>query len=137
LSQQRWVAERSLTWLLDCRRLGASMNNAPTCSNGIGGVIIDTEPFDRLVKSLSTVGTRRRLLRLVAPFPWLEHCSPGLRRSCRASATARTYVAMEADWPVTVEVGVVILNTLLDLLLEELPLLIKTRASSPPSVRPA
>jgi hypothetical protein len=45
------------------------MGAAPTCSNGIGGVVMDTERFDRLVKSLSTVGTRRRLLRLVVPVP--------------------------------------------------------------------
>jgi hypothetical protein len=30
---------------------------------------MDTARVDRLVKSLSTVGTRRRLLRLVAPVP--------------------------------------------------------------------
>jgi hypothetical protein len=44
---------------------------------------------------------------------------------------------VEADWPVTVDVGVVMLDTLLDLPLEELPLLIRMRTSSPPSVRPA
>jgi hypothetical protein len=45
------------------------MNDASICCTGTGGVIMDTERFDRLVKSLSTVGTRRRLLRLVAPVP--------------------------------------------------------------------
>jgi hypothetical protein len=49
-----------------------------------------------------------------------------------------TYLAwVESDWPFTVAVDGVVLDTLLERQFKKLPLLIRPRTSSPHSIRPA